>query len=188
MELDQLLERTMESTGRIIAGLKPEQYSLPTPCSDWDVRGVLNHIIGGNHFFVGIAAGGQPEVPSEPRDLVGDDPATAYAQGAKLALEAWRAPGVAESIVHMPVGDMPGAFGTGLHFMDHLVHGWDIAKATGQEDLVDNELAEAAFALVNGNIGDELRQAGGPFGPEVAVDEDCSPIERLVAYLGRNPA
>ena len=187
MELDQLLERTMESTGRIVAGLTPEQFSLPTPCSEWVVRDVLNHIIGGNFFFAKVAAGEKLEVPSEPRDLVGDDPATAYAQGAKLALEAWRAPGVAERIVHMPVGDMPGAFGTGLHFMDHLVHGWDIAKATGQEDLVDQELAEAAYGLVHGNIGDDLRRAGGPFGPEVEAPEGCSPIERLVAYLGRRP-
>jgi uncharacterized protein (TIGR03086 family) len=187
MELDQLLEQTTEMTGRIIAGVKPEQLSAPTPCAQWDVRAVLNHIIGGNHFFAKVAAGEQIEVPSEPRDLVGDDPATAYAQGAKLALEAWRAPGVAEKIVHMPVGDMPGAFATGLHFMDHLVHGWDIAKATGQEDAVDQSLAEAAYGLVNGNIGDDLRKPGGPFGPEVVVDADCPPAERLVAYLGRKP-
>lgn len=187
MELDQLLERTTETTGRIIAGLRPEQYDNPTPCADWKVRDVLNHIIGGNHFFVKVAAGEQIEPSAEPRDLVGDDPATAYAQGAKAALEAWRVPGTAERIVHMPIGDVPGAFGTGLHFVDHLVHGWDIAKATGQEDLLDAELAEAAYGLVHGNIGDELRQAGGPFGPEVACAENASPIERLVAYLGRRP-
>lgn len=187
MELDQLLERTTEMTGRIIGGVKPEQFSAPTPCSEWDVRGVLNHVIGGNFFFAKVAAGEQVQVPAEPRDLVGDDPASAYNEGAKLALEAWRAPGVAEKIVHMPVGDMPGAFGTGLHFMDHLVHGWDIARATGQEDLVDQELAEAAYGLIQGNIGDDLRKPGGPFGPEVAAPEGCSPVERLVAYLGRQP-
>ena len=81
MELDQLLERTTESTGRIIAGVTPEQLSAPTPCSDWAVRDVLNHIIGGNFFFAKVAAGEKMEVPSEPRDLVGDDPAGIYAEG-----------------------------------------------------------------------------------------------------------
>ena len=187
MELDQLLERTTEATGRIVAGVRPDQYDNPTPCAEWAVRDVLSHIIGGNQFFAAVATGEAPPVPTEPRDLLGDDPAAAYAQGAKLALEAWRAPGTAERIVKMPVGDMPGAFAMGLHFVDHLVHAWDIAKATGQEDLVDQSLAEAAFGLVNGNIGDELRQAGGPFGPAVACDESAPAVERLVAYLGRTP-
>ena len=187
MELDQLLERATENAGRVIAGVRPDQYDNPTPCAEWKVRDVLNHVIGGNHFFAAVAAGETVEAPAEPPDLVGDDPATAYAQGAKIALEAWRAPGVAEKTVTMPIGDVPGSFGTGLHFLDHLTHAWDIAQATGQEGAIDQELAEAAFGLVNGNIGDDLRQAGGPFGPEVPCAEDASPVERLVAYLGRRP-
>src|SRR5688572_25668793 len=175
MELDQLLERTTESTGRIIAGARPDQYDNPTPCAEWKVRDVLNHVIGGNHFFAAAAAG-QSLPTGEGTDLVGDDPAGAYAQGAKAALEAWRAPGAAERIVTLPIGDIPGALATGLHFVDHLVHGWDLAKATAQEDLVDQDLAAAAFGLVNGNIGDDLRQAGGPFGLEVPCDESASPI------------
>ncbi|MDQ3756354.1 MAG: TIGR03086 family metal-binding protein [Actinomycetota bacterium] len=187
MELDQLLERGTESMGRIIAGVRQEQFDNPTPCSEWSVRDLLNHVIGGNHFFAAIAAGERPDTTGPARDVVGDDPATAYAQGAKAALEAWRAPGTAERIVHMPMGDMPGAFGMGLHFIDHLVHSWDLAKATGQESLADPDLAEAALGLVKGNVGEELRQPGGPFGPEVPCADDAAPFDRLVAYLGRQP-
>lgn len=186
MELDQLLEQGLEQTGRVVAGVKPEQYSAPTPCAEWDVRAVLDHIIGGNHFFA-AAASGQSLPPGEVPDPLGDDPAGAYAQGAKAALEAWRQPGAAERTITLPIGDVPGAFGMGLHFVDHVVHAWDIAKATGQEGILDVGLAAAAYGLVNGNIGDDLRQAGGPFGPEVPCDENASAIERLVAYLGRTP-
>jgi uncharacterized protein (TIGR03086 family) len=187
MELDQLLERATEMNTRLIAGIRPDQYTNATPCGEWQVRDILDHIIGGNHFFAKAAAGEPVEAPAEPRDLVGDDPATAYAHGAKVALEAWRAPGVAERTVTLPLGDLPGAFATGIHFIDHFVHGWDLAKATGQEEAVDTELAESVYALVQGNIGDDRRQPGGPFGPEVPVSEEASTVDRLVAYLGRQP-
>lgn len=187
MELDELLERTMGVMGRVIAGVPPAQLSAPTPCTEWDVRAVMNHVIGGNHFFAATAAGEEPPMPAEPRDLVGDDPATAYGQGAKAALEAWRAPGTAERMVNLPIGTMPGAFAIGIHALDHTVHAWDIAKATGQVDLLDQEVAEAAYGYVNGNISDQLREPGGPFGPEVEAPTGCSPAERLAAYMGRTP-
>lgn len=187
MELDRLLERTTEATGRVIAGVRPEQYDDPTPCAGWKVRDILNHVIGGNHFFAGIAAG-EPLPTGDTPDLVGDDPATAYAQGAKVALEAWRQPGVTERTLTMPFGDMPGAMAMGLHFVDHTVHGWDIAKATGRLDVLDPELAETAYQLVKGSIPEQFRGGdGAPFGPEVPCADDAPAYERLVAYLGRQP-
>lgn len=188
MDVNALLERGLDQTGRVVAGVRPEHYDNATPCANWKVRDLLDHIIGGNHFFAAAAAG--EALPSgDAGDLVGDDPATAYAQGAKTALEAWRQPGVAERTITLPVGDMPGAVAQGLHFVDHVAHSWDLAKATGQDvAALDPELAEAAYAMVDGNLPDALRTGeNAPFGPEVPCDEGASAIERLVAYLGRTP-
>ena len=187
MELDQLLERTTEVAGQVLAGVKPEQYDDPTPCANWKVRDVMNHIIGGNHFFAGIVSG-EPLPTGDAPDLVGDDPATAYAQGAKVALEAWRQPGATDRTLTMPFGDLPGTMVLGLHFVDHLVHSWDIAKATGQETALDPELAETAYGMMKGTIPEQFRTGdAAPFGPEVPCAEDAPTLERLVAYLGRRP-
>lgn len=186
MDMDQLLERGLDETARVVAGVRPEQFDDPTPCEGWKVRDVLQHIVGGNHFFAAAAVGEPP--PTGDGDLVGDDPAAAYEQGRTRALDAWRKPGVAERIVTLPIGDIPGSMAMGIHFVDHLVHAWDIAKATGQDTALDTELAETAYAMMNGRIPDQLRTGdGAPFGPEVPCAEDAPPHERLVAYLGRTP-
>lgn len=187
MDVDAILERGLDCTGRVVAGVRPEQYGNSTPCAEWTVRDLLNHVIGGNHFFAAAAAGNTPDIGGETPDLIGDDPATAYAQSAKTALEAWRRPGVAESTIKLPFGEMPGSFAMGIHFVDHLVHSWDLAKATGQDTAVDAELAEAAYGIIRGNVPEQFRGPGGPFGPEVSVPEDAPIQERLVAYLGRQP-
>jgi uncharacterized protein (TIGR03086 family) len=187
MELDRLLERGMDTTTRVIAGVRPEQFDDPTPCEGWKVRDIVNHVIGGNHMFAAAAAGG-PLPAGDTADLAGDDPATSYAQTAKLALEAWRRPGVAEGTVTLPFGDLPGSMAMGLHLVDHLVHGWDIARATGQSVAVDADLAEAAYGMMHGNVPEQFRTGdNAPFGPEAPCAEDAPAIERLVAYLGRLP-
>jgi|SRR5687767_6501381 len=187
MEMDQLLERGLDETARVIGGIRPEQLDAPTPCEGWKVRDVLEHVIGGNHFFAAAAAGEAPPT-GDGSDIVGDDPANAYEQGRKRALDAWRQPGVAERIVTLPIGDIPGSMAMVIHFVDHLVHAWDVAKATGQDTALDPELAEAAHRMMEGRIPEQLRTGdNAPFGPEVPWAEDAPPHERLVAYLGRTP-
>ena len=188
MEMDALLERTLGQAERVIGNVKPDQLDNGTPCAQWKVRDVLNHIVGGNHFFA-AAASGQSLPTDEVPDLLGDDPANAYAQGAKIALDAWRQPGVAERVVTLPIGDVPGSFAQGIHFVDHLVHTWDVAKGTGQDTgALDAELAEAAYSMMKGNVPDAFRTGeNAPFGPEVACDERAPVIDRLAAYLGRTP-
>jgi uncharacterized protein (TIGR03086 family) len=188
MDPNALLERTLDQAERVIANVKPDQLDNGTPCAEWKVRDVLNHIIGGNHFFA-AAASGQPLPTGDGTDLVGDDPASAYAQGAKAALEAWQQPGVAERTITLPIGDLPGSFAQGIHFIDHLVHTWDLAKATGQDvGGLDAELAEAGYSMMKGNVPEQFRTGeNAPFGPEVPCAEGAPAIDRLAAYLGRTP-
>jgi uncharacterized protein (TIGR03086 family) len=88
--------RALLNTGRIVVGVRPEQLRLPTPCSDWDVRLLLNHIIGGNLMFAEVARGGRPDPTGDMDDHTLPDPGTNYIASADSVLAAWAEPGVME--------------------------------------------------------------------------------------------
>ena len=83
---------------------------------------------------------------------------------------------------------MPHAQMLGIAFCDNLTHGWDLAKATGQDTTIPSDLAAAAWEMINGNISDDARGPGGMFKPVVPVPENASIQDKLVAYLGRDPS
>ena len=99
-----------------------------------------------------------------------------YEEVRQQTLQAFRGEGVAEK----------SAFVIGIGFVDQLVHGWDIAKATGQDATMPDGLAEAAFGVVNGRM-DAPESRGGAFQAIVPVPEDASPQDKLIGYLGRQP-
>jgi len=100
--------------------------------------------------------------------------------------EAWSDPAVLERTVHLPFGDFPGAFALGIHTVETVVHGWDLAKATGQPTEVDPELCAVAWQNCK-DIDDTFRGPDRPFRPRVAAPLGGSKTEELVAWLGRQP-
>jgi uncharacterized protein (TIGR03086 family) len=169
----------------MIDGVRPEQMALPTPCTEWDVRALLNHMIAGNKMAVAVAAG-EPMPPLDS-DFAGDDPAAAFADSARTADAALRAPGVMERTVRMRFGEVPGRTLAAMRFVDLLIHTWDLAKATGQAADLDPWLCETALAFSRERFGDRPRQPGGAFAPEVPIAADAPACDRLAAYLGRQP-
>ena len=106
-----LLRRAFQATERIVTNVKPEQMSNTTPCSEWDVRALLNHTVGVVHMIATCAAGGpvpafDPSAP--PAEVIGNDAAGAFRQAADAALTAWSREGVLEGKVTLPPGEMPG--------------------------------------------------------------------------------
>jgi uncharacterized protein (TIGR03086 family) len=170
---------------RVIDGVRPEQLSLPTPCSEWDVRALLNHMVGGNMMAVARAAG-EP-APDFDADFVGADAAAAFATSASAADAALRAPGVMERTVQMRFGEVTGRTLAAMRFVDLLIHTWDLARATGQMADLDPQLCEIALTLSRERFGDRPRQPGGAFAPEIAIAADAPVCDRLAAYLGRQP-
>ncbi len=176
----ELFGEVVKNTRQIIANVRPDQLSVSTPCSEWDVKALIDHIVGGTMFFAGTLAGEEPGQPS------GDgNPADIYQSGTAKVLEAAQKPGTMEKKYQTPFGEMSGGefmFGA---FMDNLVHGWDLAKATGQNTDLNEAHAQVCFQAF-APMMDGMRQ-GGAFGPEVSVPDNASIQHKMLGMMGRQP-
>ena len=133
-DIAQLHRRALEETRSIVAGIERAQWADATPCDDWDVEALLNHLVSGNFWAAELGAGGTIEDVGDrlDGDVLGDDASGAYHTSAKLAAAAFEAPGALEAPCAVSYGPVPGSVYAGHRFIDVLIHGWDLAVATGQ--------------------------------------------------------
>jgi uncharacterized protein (TIGR03086 family) len=153
-----------------------EKLDADTPCDDWDVRTLLNHVLETQRYFLSSARGEEASPPSpQPPAALSDDPVADFEAVRRDMLATYAEPGAVEK----------GGPALGVAFSDLLVHGWDIARATSQDEAMPDGLAAAAYETVHGKFTDEQRK--GIFKPEVPIGDDASPQDRLLAYTGRDP-
>ena len=176
--------QAVDQTGRIVAAVTPDQLAGATPCAEWDVRALLNHTIGGVYMFDDAAQEKELDTSRFQRDMVGTDPADSYAVGAAKLKETLRQPGVLDRTWTMPFGATPGKIAISIATVETLQHGWDVAKATGQQFEFDPELTEAAMAAAQLFPPEIVRQPG-VFGPEADCPSAAPLEDRLAAFLGR---
>ncbi len=169
----------------LVAGVQPEQWDNPTPCAEWNVRDVVNHVVGGGQMFAATFAGQSVEVPAGPTpDLVGDDPVAAL-EGALSAFEnAANTPDAMDNMVVLPFATLQAQVALDIGKFDLLVHCYDIASATGQPFDPPDGVVTEGLQIAQVIIQPEIR-ASGSFGPEVAVPADASPLEQMLAFSGR---
>jgi uncharacterized protein (TIGR03086 family) len=180
-----VLDGVLAKTGDLLAGVRPDQRSLPTPCSDYDVGALMDHIVGWAQVFA--AGSNQKEFPEDPAGYhCGDDPAAEFRLAAADIVEGWSTHGL-DRTVKVTSGDSPGEMVFTMTLMEYLTHGWDLAVATGQPVPFSDTEAEVTLRRADGMLPDEYRGAGMPFGEVVAVPGDAPAVERLVGYLGRDP-
>jgi uncharacterized protein (TIGR03086 family) len=149
----------------------------PTPCDDWDVATLMNHMLDTQRYFADAARGNSASPPSpNPPHLFGQDPVSAFETARAEVLNAYRVPGVIEKT----------GPSLGIAFSDQLLHGWDLAKATAQDATMPEGLPEAALEMIHGRFTDDQRK--GVFKPEVKVPGDASAQDKLLAYTGRDPS
>jgi uncharacterized protein (TIGR03086 family) len=186
-DIARLHRLALDATGQVVAAIEPGQMGLSTPCDGWDVRALLNHVVSGNQWAGELARGRTIEEVGDrfDGDLVGDDPAGAYGRSAKVAAEVFEAPGALDAPCAVSYGPVPGSVYAGHRFMDVFVHGWDLAKATGQDTTLDPELVEAYIEVVEPQL-DWMRSAGA-FAGDVEVPPVAAPQTRLLTLLGRQP-
>jgi uncharacterized protein (TIGR03086 family) len=188
---DNLIRAICDATERVVADIEPAHHELPTPCSEWSVRDLANHLLATLELGRALLSDEMPGVQAGPgqlptADLLGDDLVGAYRTGAK-ALVAATTPAAVGRVHTTPLGEMPGTGLAGFAALDVLVHGWDLARAIGREATIDPTLAEPMLEFARQAIGDEMGTRSPRIGPEVTVAADADLTSRLVAYLGRTP-
>jgi uncharacterized protein (TIGR03086 family) len=177
------------STQRIVEQINDGDLDRPTPCTEWTVRQLLNHLIGTLHLGRSLLEDAPPAVAMMPGglpadDLLDGDAAKAYRLGVEALLAAAQ-PDTLARVHTTPLGDMPGELLGGFTTLDVAVHGWDLATAIGTEADLDDALADEILAFAHRTLTDEMRAPR--IGPEIAVGESTSTTDRLVAFLGRTP-
>jgi uncharacterized protein (TIGR03086 family) len=182
----ELYARAMAATRAVMEAVRPDQWSGATPCTEWNVRDIANHIIGENLWAVELLQGKTiADVGNRlDGDLTGADPAAAYAASVTSASAACTAPGAMEATCHLSFGDYSGADYVAQLFMDSLIHGWDIARATGQDTRLDPELVRACLPIAE-LLTTQFRSAG-VFGENLSVDPEADAQTRLLALVGRD--
>ncbi len=178
------LERSYDELAKITATLDADQLLLPTCCPDWDVRAVLNHILGGALMYTSVNAG--QAAGEDAGDVAGDDPVGAVARISDTNIASWRAPDALEGERTYPFGTFPAFAGLVVNVGEVALHVWDIAKATGQDARLDPDVAQIVYDLYVQVPMDDLR-AHGVYGPEIAVPESASVQDRLLGFLSRQP-
>jgi uncharacterized protein (TIGR03086 family) len=161
----------------VLANVEPHQLEDPTPCEEWTVRELIEHVIRGNEL-VAIRAGLRGEGGARDGDF-----AEAHRVSALEAQGVFGGPEGMTRTFELAVGPMPGSMFVWIRTSDALVHAWDLAKATGQPTDLDPELAGYLLASSGSQLVDSLR--GTAYGYPQPCDEGRPPIERLAAFLGR---
>ena len=183
--VDQL-SIALDAAERVLLAVRDAQWNDPTPCTDWQVRDVVNHMVVGNDLFARIL---RREPPATARTMPGSGPdfLSAYRDAAAALLGACRQPGVLEQVFTVPFGTVPGVVALHLRIVEMLVHGWDVARAIGYPATFPDDLAEQALAFTRGKLPD-VPADRSPFAPPQPVADDAPAIDRLAACLGRSVA
>jgi uncharacterized protein (TIGR03086 family) len=174
VDLLDLYGRASDWTNSKVRGATA-QLDSRTPCDDWDVRTLMSHMLQTQQYFVDSAQGKEATLTPNPPDLVGDDPVKQFEDARAETLRVFGEDGVIEKT----------GPALGIAFSDTLLHGWDLAKASGQDATMPDGLPEAAYEMIHGRFTDEQRK--GVFKPEVPVGPDASPQDKLLGYTGRDP-
>jgi len=176
-DLIKLYDQASEWTiGKIKTAAEQLDDTTTTPCDEWTLRQLLDHMLETQRYFVASAQGQEATLtPGTPPPLLSKDPVADFQQARAEVLRAFGDPGVREKT----------GPALGIAFSDLLLHGWDVARATGQESTMPPGLPDAAYQMIHGRFTDEQRK--GVFKPEVQVAADATTQDRLLAYTGRDP-
>ncbi|MBW0013142.1 TIGR03086 family metal-binding protein [Mycobacterium sp.] len=172
-------QRAQDAFAGVLANVRPEQFGDPTPCSEWTIHDLIEHVIGGNERVV-MWSGSSDEPPPRP-----DDICAAHRASAAAAQEVFARPDGMSITFTLPFGEIPGQMFIGMRTSDVLTHAWDLAVATGQSTNLDPELAAEQLGAVRAFVGPQFRGSGRPFGDELPCSSERPPADQLAAFLGR---
>lgn len=192
LDIRELDRRAVEQTIDLVGRIRPEDLARATPCAGWTLADLLRHMTAQNRGFAaaGRGQGADPanwELPEADSDLV-----AAYLASARDLIQAYAAEDILEKSFRLPdfspTAEFPAAQAISFHFIDYVVHGWDVAQSLGQKYLLDAELAAPALRLAHFiPDGAERLAEGAAFAPGLPVDPQASELEQILRLLGRDP-
>src|SRR5258708_10653024 len=187
MDVLDTMGRVLDRTGEVVDKVKDGQLANATPCTEWTVRAVINHVTGGATMFAVCVE--QGSVPDDllPKlmggDNLGNDVNGSFHKASDRARAAFGSPGALDKIVKLPFGEMPAGIALNIAIMDVMTHAVDIAKATGQT-IDDDEILTTALEVGRQLITDDFR-APGIFDAEQPAPANASAADKLLAFAGR---
>jgi uncharacterized protein (TIGR03086 family) len=183
MDPIERIDRATEFAAGKVSGLRPEDLGKATPCTDFDVRALVNHMLGAMTIAATAARGEKATQPEG--EQFGSDPGAAYEECRRVLLSAVRRPDALEREWDLPFGMLPGSTMGTITFLENLTHGWDLAKATGQDTTLPSDLVSEAMALAVPM--DDLLRTPGVCAAAVGVAPDASAQDKYIAFMGRTP-
>ena len=182
-----LMAGALEGFEQRLGAVGAAQWNEATPCDDWDVRTLVNHVVGELLWMPPLLDGKTiAEVGDRfDGDVVGSDPLTTYKSAVAAAHAAAFEPGAQERTVHLSFGDFPGSEYVGQVVSDVIIHTWDLARAVDADDQLDPALVTFVVEFLSPQI--ESWRGAGAFGPAVEAGPDASVQDRFLAQTGRPP-
>jgi uncharacterized protein (TIGR03086 family) len=181
----ELHRRAVEEFGARVGAVADDQWELPTPCNDWNVRQLVNHLVYENRWTVPLIGGSTiAEVGDRYEgDLLGDRPQAAWDESSAEAVRAVGSEGALERVVDLSSGPTPAGEYVSQLFADHLVHAWDLARAIGADERLDPELVAACAAWFASM--EDLYRSIGAIGPRPETPPGADAQTTLLAAFGR---
>ncbi|MFG2998588.1 TIGR03086 family metal-binding protein [Streptomyces sp. NPDC048340] len=186
---DTLLEQHAEALrlfGEYVRAIADDQWGAPTPCTEWNVRELVNHVTGEQLWIPPLVTDGRTveDVGEElSGDVLGEDPAAAWEQAAAAAHAAFTAPGALDRTVRLSYGPALGSAYCSELTADCVVHTWDLARAIGADDRLPEALVE--FSIKEVMPYAEGLAASGAYDPPVEIPAGANAQTRLLALVGR---
>jgi uncharacterized protein (TIGR03086 family) len=182
-----LFRRNADQFGRRVDAIGDDQWTAPTPCSEWDVRTLVNHVVG-EQLWAPPLMGGQTIADVGDRydgDVLGSDPKATWRNAIAPSIESFAAPGALDGTVHLSYGDEAAAEYLVQMVTDLAVHGWDLARAIGADETIDPETATLLWE--SWSPREDMIRGSGVFGDKVDTPADADAATRLLGLMGRNP-
>lgn len=178
--------RAMEEFDRRVRLVGDDQWELPTPCTEWDVRELVNHLVIEQLWAPQLLGGATLEEVGDrfDGDQLGDDPVATWEESSQAAREAFTAPGALDGTVHTTMGEIPTLEYTRQMTIDLAIHAWDLARAIGADERLDPELVAALYEVWEPRT--EMLAGSGVFAPPVEVPPEADTQIQLLAILGRD--
>ncbi|NYI05471.1 TIGR03086 family metal-binding protein [Allostreptomyces psammosilenae] len=180
-------ERAADQMTALIASVRPELLDAPTPCEEFTIRDLLDHVVATTQGFARIGEDGRVTegVFEQPLQVPDDGWAEAYAKARDGLVAAWLDDARLETRYAMGWADLSGREVLAAATMDAVAHGWDLARALGRGEGLDEELGEYALAVARRMAPGDQRGEGVPFGPVLTAPDGADAYGRLAAWLGR---